>query len=391
MSAPEPGPETPLRIHRLQGRRSRFSINPGWIIGAVLLAMAFAGAAYVMMGPRVVPLSLMPPGVPSVSEARACWRSGDLGCAEADYLAYLKRYPNDLHANASLALILTEDGRHREALPYYKKALDGGESTYDLQAGYARSLEATGDLDGAIKANRASLELVPQLVDVRGALARQLVKKGKAQEAVDLLESFDHDLVEKGEQPYFAAQIREIKTGMGGEAARQVQAEKDKASAEAKVRDEAAARARAEEAATAAAPQEPAKPGITQVLLKRGRGVMYVPVLLNGSVIVENFVVDSGATHVVITRQVATELIARGKLKRSDYRGQGFAVLADGSRVPSQMIILRSLTVGGRELRDVTAVITNGDGASLLLGQSFLKRFKSWSIDNRRGVLKLED
>ena len=44
----------------------------------------------------------------------------------------------------------------------------------------------SGDLDGAIEKNRASLKIVPTLVDVRGSLANQLVRKGRAQEAVDL-------------------------------------------------------------------------------------------------------------------------------------------------------------------------------------------------------------
>jgi len=46
--------------------------------------------------------------------------------------------------------------------------------------------------------------------------------------------------------------------------------------------------------------------------------------------------------------------------------------------------------VGDREIRDVTATISRR-GSMLLLGQSFLRKFKSWSIDNRRRVLVLED
>jgi hypothetical protein len=46
------------------------------------------------------------------------------------------------------------------------------------------------------------------------------------------------------------------------------------------------------------------------------------------------------------------------------------------------------LTVGDKTLQNVTASLAPVNGP-LLLGQSFLSRFKSWSIDNQRQVLYL--
>ena len=82
-----------------------------------------------------------------------------------------------------------------------------GVATYDTYAGYAISLNATGDIDGAIRYNYAALKLAPTLVDVRGALADQLTKKGRKDEALNLLESFDQSLLDQGWPPYFQAQI----------------------------------------------------------------------------------------------------------------------------------------------------------------------------------------
>ena len=62
--------------------------------------------------------------------------------------------------------------------------------------------------------------------------------------------------------------------------------------------------------------------------------------------------------------------------------------LADGSTVPSETFMIRTLKVGNRELENVTGSVARVEG-SLLLGQSFLTRFRSWSIDNERGVLLL--
>lgn len=151
----------------------------------------------------------------SLSDGDECFASRDWNCAAANYNGYLKAYPNDPMVNAKLGIARTRAGHHREAVPFYKRAEELGVVTYDMYAGYAISLEATGDLDGAIRANRKSLELVPSLVDVRGALAAQLVRKGQPREAVALLEEFDNGLKRQGDQPYFPAQIASIKEAAG--------------------------------------------------------------------------------------------------------------------------------------------------------------------------------
>jgi predicted aspartyl protease len=63
--------------------------------------------------------------------------------------------------------------------------------------------------------------------------------------------------------------------------------------------------------------------------------------------------------------------------------------MADGSTVPSEQFIIRSLKIGDRMVENVTGSIAPVAG-SLLLGQSFLGRFHSWSIDNQREALVLD-
>jgi predicted aspartyl protease len=50
---------------------------------------------------------------------------------------------------------------------------------------------------------------------------------------------------------------------------------------------------------------------------------------------------------------------------------------------------IRSLKVGDKVIGNVKSSVSPVQG-SLLLGQSFLERFKSWSIDNTNHVLLLE-
>lgn len=109
-------------------------------------------------------------------------------------------------------------------------------------------------------------------------------------------------------------------------------------------------------------------------------GILKVPVTING-VITLNFVLDSGAADVSIPSDVVSTLVRSGSITAEDFLGKQVYVLADGSRVPSQTFRIRSLKVGARALENVTASIANAKG-DLLLGQSFLSRFKGWSIDN---------
>jgi hypothetical protein len=56
--------------------------------------------------------------------------------------------------------------------------------------------------------------------------------------------------------------------------------------------------------------------------------------------------------------------------------------------VPSTILRIRTLKVGAIVVHDVQASVTDAKG-SLLLGQTFLARLTTWSIDNSRHVLVL--
>jgi len=122
--------------------------------------------------------------------------------------------------------------------------------------------------------------------------------------------------------------------------------------------------------------------------LEGDHGTFTVPVLINRAITL-NFVVDSGASDVSVPADVVMTLVRTGTLREEDFIGAQTYTLADGSTVPSARFRIRSLTVGGRVVENVTAGIAPVQGA-LLLGQSFLSRFKSWSIDNAKQALVLK-
>jgi clan AA aspartic protease (TIGR02281 family) len=125
--------------------------------------------------------------------------------------------------------------------------------------------------------------------------------------------------------------------------------------------------------------------------------LLAVPAEINGRTTLD-FAIDSGASKVVLPADIFSALKRSGVIKEKDITGLETYVLADGSKGRGTTFIIRSLKVGNITVENVEGAVTspNVEGSvtssqgSLLLGQSFLKRFKSWSLDNINQVLFLE-
>ena len=128
--------------------------------------------------------------------------------------------------------------------------------------------------------------------------------------------------------------------------------------------------------------------GRIEVQLNPDGGVLTVPVEINGAITLD-FVIDSGASDVSVPADVVSVLMTIGTIRSTDFIGQQTYILADGTEAPSSVFTIRSLKIGGHIVENVRGSIASPK-ASLLLGQSFLRHFRSWSIDNAKHVLVLE-
>ena len=136
-----------------------------------------------------------------------------------------------------------------------------------------------------------------------------------------------------------------------------------------------------------AAPNSPSS-SVESIRMQKQGDVYIVPGLVNNAIAL-NFVVDSGASYVSLPSDVVRRLMRTGSLRENDFLGTATFRLADGSTIPSSTFRIRSLKIGNRVVENVTGNVAPSAG-SVLLGQSFLSRFKSWSIDNTKHVLVLE-
>src|SRR5262245_493291 len=127
----------------------------------------------------------------------------------------------------------------------------------------------------------------------------------------------------------------------------------------------------------------------TLVPLVRSGGVYHLHAIVNGSYRGE-FVLDSGASDVSLSRSFLRILVDNGTITGADMGPVVHYKLADGRTVPGQTFRLRSIQVGDKIASNVLGSASDGGDAEMLLGQSFLRHFKSWSIDNSRQALVLE-
>lgn len=126
----------------------------------------------------------------------------------------------------------------------------------------------------------------------------------------------------------------------------------------------------------------------TRIPLVRMSGGLIAPVVINNTLKL-NFIVDSGASDVSIPADVFSNLVRANTVTQGDITGTRSYKNADGEVFQSKTFVIRSLKIGNIEASRVQAKVSSSN-APPLLGQSFLKRFKSWSIDNSTQELILQ-
>jgi len=125
----------------------------------------------------------------------------------------------------------------------------------------------------------------------------------------------------------------------------------------------------------------------SNIALEVDGGVYHIFVTIGN--IEKKFILDSGASDVTISTNFENELINSGTIKKEYYGSPALYKLADGSIILCRRLILPEFKIGNYTVTNVRTVIGK-DSSPLLLGKSFLDKFKKWSIDNTTNVLNLE-
>jgi clan AA aspartic protease (TIGR02281 family) len=121
------------------------------------------------------------------------------------------------------------------------------------------------------------------------------------------------------------------------------------------------------------------------IQIEESHGVYMLPVRINDTITIP-FVLDSGAGDVSVPEDVFKTLIRTRTVTENDFREPGVYVAADGSKRMEPRFILHEVRVGDHVVKDVVASVAP-DKADPLLGQSFLNKLPTWTMDNTRHTL----
>ncbi len=102
-----------------------------------------------------------------------------------------------------------------------------------------------------------------------------------------------------------------------------------------------------------------------------------------------NFIFDTGASNVTLSRQQALRMLNAGTLSYNDIIGRSSYQTANGAISVGTEINLRKVEIGGLLLTNVRATVVNSDNAPLLLGQSVLSRLGTIMVDYKTSTISI--
>jgi aspartyl protease family protein len=126
----------------------------------------------------------------------------------------------------------------------------------------------------------------------------------------------------------------------------------------------------------------------TMVKMEKINGVFQIPVEVDG--IQMYFIFDTGASIISISETEANFLWKQGKLTENDIKGTASFSDANGDISEGTIIVLRTVKIGDRVLKNIDASVVHNLNAPLLFGQSALGKFGKISIDNNKGEITFE-
>ena len=100
-----------------------------------------------------------------------------------------------------------------------------------------------------------------------------------------------------------------------------------------------------------------------------------------------SFMLDTGASDVIISKSVLSSLIRSGTLTKSDYIESRYFTLADGSRISCPMYKIDSFQMGDLVFYDLKVAVMRGDANVMLLGSSLLERIGAFELDYQENLL----
>lgn len=126
--------------------------------------------------------------------------------------------------------------------------------------------------------------------------------------------------------------------------------------------------------------------GRNRIQMTKKNGVYTIPIKINNQEM--EFILDTGASDVLLSSLEAILLIKQGSLTEDDVLGQEAYSMANGNIEIGTVVNLRQVQIGSKIIYNVRATVVDNIAAPLLCGQSALERFGKIVIDYKTGTLE---
>ena len=101
------------------------------------------------------------------------------------------------------------------------------------------------------------------------------------------------------------------------------------------------------------------------------------------------FLLDTGASSVVINKMVLSQLIENGYLTRNNYVGKSIAEIADGSIVECEDWKIPEIKIGNNIIKDITVSVINSEDSMLLFGMDGLNKLNVKKLNLKENEITL--
>ena len=101
------------------------------------------------------------------------------------------------------------------------------------------------------------------------------------------------------------------------------------------------------------------------------------------------WLLDSGASDLLISEDYAKELKDKGVLSESNYLGEGNYSLADSRIITCKRYKVNGVKIGRFQLNNVVLSVSK-HAKEFLLGKVLLNKFSQWTLDNKTDMLILK-
>ncbi len=121
------------------------------------------------------------------------------------------------------------------------------------------------------------------------------------------------------------------------------------------------------------------------IMMEKEGGVYKISCTVNGAKM--KMIFDTGASSVSISMAMANYLFENDYITVDDIVGTSSATVANGSIINTTVIILKDIEISGVHIKNVEAVVTEGQNVPLLFGQSAIKKLGSYTINGNALIL----